>query len=75
MASFSKAVAGTSASYWWSEGNQVAVGREGKGFFVATNHGGLSRTFPTGMPSGDYCNVVQVTNQFSWIHAFKLHPT
>jgi len=59
MASFSKAVSGTSANYWWSEGNQVAIGREGKGFFVATNQGGLERTFPTGMPSGDYCNVIQ----------------
>lgn len=59
MAGFAKAVAGTSADYWWSEGNQVAIGRQGKGFFVATNLGGLDRTFSTSMPAGAYCNVIQ----------------
>ncbi len=45
---------------WWDNGNsQIAFGRGGLGF-VAINreNGRLTRTLQTGMPAGQYCDIV-----------------
>ena len=46
---------------WWDNSrDQIAFGRGGKGF-VAINRNGnntLNRTFSTGMPAGEYCDVI-----------------
>ena len=46
---------------WWDNGNnQIAFGRGGLGF-VAINredHANLNRRFQTGMPAGQYCDII-----------------
>ena len=48
----SSAATGNSAS--WNKGD--------KGFVAINRNGDLSEYFDTGLPSGDYCNVMQVRN-------------
>ncbi|CAM3534375.1 Alpha-amylase precursor [Vibrio aerogenes CECT 7868] len=46
---------------WWDNGsNQIAFGRGGLGFVVINraDSGTLTHTFSTGMPEGDYCNII-----------------
>ena len=38
---------------------QIAFSRGNKGFFAITNHGSMTETLSTGLPAGDYCNVIQ----------------
>jgi alpha-amylase len=59
MVHFRNAVAGTSMTNWWDNGNnQIAFGRGNRGFIVFNNESGtLSRTFQTGLPAGTYCDV------------------
>jgi len=59
MVAFRNAVAGTSVTNWWSNGNNaIAFGRGSKGY-VAINHEGsaVTRTFQTSLPAGSYCDV------------------
>ncbi|WP_406044098.1 alpha-amylase family glycosyl hydrolase [Micromonospora sp. NBC_00898] len=59
MVGFRNTVAGTGVSNWWSNGsNQIAFGRNGKGYVVFNRDGGpLSRSFQTSLPAGTYCDV------------------
>lgn len=59
MASFSKAVKGTDVGGWWISGNQAAWRRGFKGFIALTNQPPLDELMATGLPAGDYCNVIQ----------------
>ncbi|MEC5163239.1 MULTISPECIES: alpha amylase C-terminal domain-containing protein [unclassified Janthinobacterium] len=45
---------------WWDNGNnQIAFGRGSAGFVVINNEStGLYQTLQTGMPAGDYCNIL-----------------
>ncbi len=45
---------------WWDNGNnQIAFGRGDKGFVVINKEGAtLSRSFATGLPAGQYCDVI-----------------
>lgn len=47
-------------SHWWDNGNnQIAFGRGDKGFVVINKEGAaLSRSFSTGLPAGQYCDVI-----------------
>lgn len=49
-----------SVSNWWDNGNnQIAFGRGSAGFVVINGQGSaLSRTFQTGLPAGQYCDVI-----------------
>jgi alpha-amylase len=49
-----------SVNNWWDNGNnQIAFGRGSAGFVVINREGGtLSRTFQTGLPAGQYCNII-----------------
>ena len=42
------------------QGNKAAWSRGGKGFIAISNEGEWSGTFQTGMPAGQYCNVIKV---------------
>jgi len=59
MAGFAKAANGQPMTNWWTEGNKAAYSRGNKAFIVLTNEGTLDRTFYTGLPAGDYCNVIE----------------
>lgn len=59
MAGFAKAANGQPMTNWWSEGNKAAFSRGNKAFIAITNEGTLDRTFQTGLPPGDYCNVIE----------------
>ena len=50
----------TAINHWWDNGNnQIAFARGSKGFVVINNESGsLSRTLPTGLPAGNYCNIL-----------------
>ncbi|WP_443057935.1 alpha-amylase [Streptomyces sp. KLMMK] len=59
MVGFRNAVRGAAVGHWWDNGYQaVAFGRGDKGY-VVVNHekSALTRTFETGLPGGDYCDV------------------
>ncbi len=47
-------------SNWWTNGgNQIAFGRGDKGFVVLNKESySLNQTLQTGMPAGEYCNVI-----------------
>ncbi|XP_033100290.1 alpha-amylase 4N-like [Anneissia japonica] len=60
MAEFANAAAGQPQSNWWDNGNkQIAFGRGNKAFYVLNvDSYGLNERLYTGMPSGEYCNVI-----------------
>ena len=60
MVAFRKSAENQPQTNWWdNNGNQIAFGRNGKGF-IAINHEDfpLVRQFDTGMPDGDYCDIL-----------------
>ena len=59
MVGFAKAANGEPMVNWWNEGNKAAFSRGSKAFVAITNEGTLDRTFHTGLPAGDYCNVIE----------------
>ena len=59
MVTFAKAVSGEPTLDFWTQGNQAAWRRGDKGFVAISNHNFLDRTFYTGLPPGDYCNVIE----------------
>ncbi len=75
MAGFAKAIQGSSDDFdnWWEEGNQVAWSRGGRGFVALTWHGGMSNRLQTGLPTGDYCNVIQGKYVMKYGRAFTRH--
>ncbi|WP_445361019.1 alpha amylase C-terminal domain-containing protein [Microbulbifer sp. EKSA005] len=60
MVGFRNYTDGTSMENWWDNGdNQIAFGRGDKGYVVINNEGNsFSQTLYTGLPAGDYCNVL-----------------
>ncbi|WP_102510258.1 carbohydrate-binding module family 20 domain-containing protein [Sanguibacter massiliensis] len=65
MVKFHNAVAGTSVTNWWDNGNnQVAFGRGDKGFLVLNNEASpATRTYKTSLPAGTYTDVVSATGK------------
>ncbi|QLE71798.1 glycosidase [Streptomyces rectiverticillatus] len=59
MVGFRNAVRGAAVGDWWDNGYQaIAFGRGDKGYVVVNHEGfALTRTFETGLPGGDYCDV------------------
>jgi len=64
MVGFRSRVGDTPVANWWSNGNnQIAFSRGDRGFVVINNEGGtLSRSFQTGLPEGNYCDVLSHAN-------------
>lgn len=61
MVGFRNATASNwSVSNWWDNGNnQIAFSRGNLGFVVINKEGSsLTRTFQTGLPAGNYCDVI-----------------
>ncbi|MDX2474407.1 MAG: alpha-amylase family glycosyl hydrolase [Candidatus Krumholzibacteria bacterium] len=60
MVGFSNFVQGTGQVNWWDNGsNAIAFGRGDKGFVVINNESdNLEETLVTGLPAGQYCNVL-----------------
>ena len=58
MAAFRTACAGAPAEEFWSTGDAVGIARTGKGYFAMSKSAGFSKTVSTGMPAGEYCNII-----------------
>ncbi|QFI53404.1 alpha amylase C-terminal domain-containing protein [Aeromonas simiae] len=60
MAMFHNKTDGQPVSNWWDNGNnQIAFGRGDKGFVAINNESGsLVASVPTGLPAGEYCNIL-----------------
>ncbi|WP_299586608.1 alpha amylase C-terminal domain-containing protein [uncultured Microbulbifer sp.] len=65
MVGFRNYTHGTSMDNWWDNGNnQIAFGRGNKGFVVINNESDpISQMLYTGLPAGDYCNVLAGDNE------------
>ncbi|XP_022108600.1 alpha-amylase-like [Acanthaster planci] len=60
MVGFRNIAAGQPLTNWWNNGNrQIAFGRGDKAFVVINNEDyPLLQTLKTGLPSGEYCNII-----------------
>ncbi|XP_076812739.1 alpha-amylase B-like [Clavelina lepadiformis] len=59
LAAFSAVAAGQSVQNWWANGNQIAFSRGSKAFLAINKERySLFQYLQTGMPSGDYCDVI-----------------
>lgn len=59
MVGFSKQAGGYGVENWWSNGNnQISFSRGNQAFFAMTCEGSVSRDFTTGLPDGNYCDVI-----------------
>ncbi|XP_071485033.1 alpha-amylase-like [Diadema antillarum] len=60
MVGFRNTANGQALSNWWDNGNnQIAFGRGNKAFYVLNADGySLSEWLYTGLPSGEYCNII-----------------
>lgn len=58
MVKFRNAVAGTAKSHWRNENDQVSFSRGGKGFFAMAKQGHMDVTLNTGLPAGEYCDII-----------------
>lgn len=57
---FTNAVYGQPVDYKVTEGRTLAMSRGNVGFFAM---GDLDRDFDTGMPDGDYCDIISECQQ------------
>ena len=60
MVMFHNVTQGQAVTNWWDNGNnQIAFSRGNKGFVVINNESGsLTQSLATGLPAGEYCNIV-----------------
>ncbi|XP_054773707.2 alpha-amylase A-like [Lytechinus pictus] len=59
MVGFSKQAGWEPVQNWWSNGNnQISFSRGNKAFFAMTCESQISREFTTGLPDGNYCDVI-----------------
>ncbi|KAJ9575442.1 hypothetical protein L9F63_007693, partial [Diploptera punctata] len=60
MVQFRNAIQGTEVENWWDDGNgQIAFSRGNLGFIaIAVNDGDLRQNLQTGLPAGEYCDVI-----------------
>ncbi|XP_041359720.1 alpha-amylase-like [Gigantopelta aegis] len=63
MVAFRNAVVGTDIQHWYDDGNIVAFARGDKGFFVQSKNGNIDQTFITGLPAGQYCDLIHDCQQ------------
>jgi len=72
MVQFTNAVAGTGVSKWQAGSDWVAFARGTKGFFAM---GSVDSEFDTGLPDGDYCDLVSGCAQTITISGGRGHFT
>nr|XP_008107334.1 PREDICTED: pancreatic alpha-amylase isoform X6 [Anolis carolinensis] len=60
---------------WWdNNNNQIAFGREAKGFIVFNNDDrNLSISLPTGLPAGIYCDVISGQKEGNLCTGIQIH--
>lgn len=58
MVAFRNAVAGTAKEHYFNQNNQIAFSRGNKGFFAMARDGHMDQTLQTGLPAGDYCDLI-----------------
>ncbi|XP_069131143.1 alpha-amylase-like [Argopecten irradians] len=58
MVRFRNAVAGTDLNHWRNENDEVSFSRGQKGFFAMAKQGHMDATLQTGLPAGQYCDLV-----------------
>lgn len=58
MATFRNAVVGTSKQHWRQVNDQVSFARGNKGFFAMAKQGRMDETLQTGLPAGEYCDLI-----------------
>ncbi|XP_052766593.1 alpha-amylase-like [Mya arenaria] len=58
MVAFRNAVAGTTKGHWFDQNDEVAFSRGNKGFFAMAKSGHMDRTLDTGLPAGQYCDLI-----------------
>ena len=58
MVAFRNAVAGTHKENYYNQNNQIAFSRGNKGFFAMARDGHMDITLPTGLPPGEYCDLI-----------------
>ena len=58
MVAFRNAVVGTTKQHWHQQGDQVAFARGNKGFFAMAKNGHMNARLQTGLPAGQYCNLI-----------------
>ncbi|XP_053247561.1 alpha-amylase 1-like isoform X4 [Podarcis raffonei] len=75
MVTFRNVVYGQPITRWWDDdNNQVAFGRDGKGFVVFNNDDrALSVTLPTGLPPGTYCDVISGRKEGNLCTGTEIH--
>ncbi|KAL7646603.1 UNVERIFIED_CONTAM: hypothetical protein RMT77_001854 [Armadillidium vulgare] len=58
MPRFRNAAGDTYKDNWYSDGSTVAFSRGSNAFFAINVDGNLNQNFQTGMPAGDYCDII-----------------
>ncbi|XP_054836048.1 pancreatic alpha-amylase-like isoform X2 [Eublepharis macularius] len=75
MVIFRNAVHDKPIAWWWdNSNNQVAFGRDGKGFIVFNNDDrNLSEMLSTGLPAGIYCDVITGQKEGNQCTGIQIH--
>ena len=58
MVAFRNAVVGTKKENVYINKNQIAFSRGNKGFFAMARDGHMNETLQTGLPTGEYCDII-----------------
>ncbi|XP_062602028.1 alpha-amylase-like, partial [Saccostrea cucullata] len=58
MAVFRNAVAGTEIKNWRNQNDEISFARGQKGFFAMAKQGHMDTILQTGLPTGEYCDLV-----------------
>ncbi|KAL7646602.1 UNVERIFIED_CONTAM: hypothetical protein RMT77_001853 [Armadillidium vulgare] len=58
MVKFRNAAGNTYKDNWYSHEDTVAFSRGGNAFFAINKYGKINQVFQTGMPPGNYCNII-----------------
>ncbi|XP_060088279.1 pancreatic alpha-amylase-like isoform X2 [Heteronotia binoei] len=75
MVIFRNVVYGQPLVQWWDNyNNQVAFGRDGKGFIIFNNDDrNLFEMLPTGLPAGIYCDVITGQKEGNHCTGIEIH--
>ena len=58
MVAFRNTVVGTNKQNYFNQNNQIAFSRGNKGFFAMTRGARMDQTLQTGLPAGEYCDLI-----------------
>ena len=58
MVAFRNAVAGTNITQWRNENDEISFARGRTGFFAMAKQGHMDRVLATGLPAGEYCDLI-----------------